>query len=139
MRLRKHNPDTTPRPREVVEVEVERLGVQPTRRDVIQSRVMGVVKPVVLGALVDLCDVLSITALAPIFLPFGMVVGYIFAKWLDAPPTWRVMIAALVGVYWVVPFTSPIPLASATAAFVYIFKPDVMRRDPILDRPNQPN
>ncbi|QDV08654.1 hypothetical protein Poly30_42070 [Planctomycetes bacterium Poly30] len=134
MNLRKHNPDTLSAPREVIEVEVERLGVQPSRIEVIQTRAVSVLKPIMLGGLVDLCDILSMPALAPIFLPLGMVVGYIFARWLDAPPTWRVIIAALVGVYWVVPFTSPIPVAAATAAFVYIFKPDVMRRDPILDR-----
>ncbi|MFT5734646.1 MAG: hypothetical protein ACJA0P_001350 [Planctomycetota bacterium] len=135
MKLSKHNPDTTPVTREVVEVEVERLGVEPTRLEAMQERAASVLKPIMLGGLVDVCDILTSSALAPIFMPLGMVVGYIFAKWLDAPPTWRVVIAVMVGVYWIVPFTSPIPVAAATAAFVYVFKPEVMRRDPILDRP----
>lgn len=117
---------------EIVEVEVERLGVKPTRREVVRERVVSLFKPILLGAMVDLGDVITPPMFAPIVLPVGLFVGYLFARVLDAPPTWRLLIAGLVGVYWIVPFTSPIPVAAATAAIVYIFRPDVMERDPIL-------
>ena len=95
---------------EVLEVEVERLGVRPSRLDVIKSRAVKVLMPVLLGGLVDFGDLITSPILAPIFLPLGMLVGYLFAKWLDAPPTWRFCIAALVGVYWVcLLYTSPSP------------------------------
>ena len=129
-----HNTDTDQSSREVIEVEVERLGVQPTRRELASKRFMEILKPVALGAMVDLCDLFTFAPFSPFFLVLGMIVGYLFAKWLDAPPTWRIVISGIVGVYWVIPLTGPIPLAAAIAAFVYIFKPEVMRRDPILDR-----
>ncbi len=131
MKLTKHNPDTDQPLVEVVEVEVERLGVMPTRREVLMKRTVGVLKPVVLGLLVDAGDLISG---GPFFLPIGVVVGYLFARWLDAPPTWCVVIAGVVGVYWMTPFTNFMPLAAPIAAFVYIFKPEMMERDPILDR-----
>lgn len=118
--------------REVLEVEVERLGVRPSWVEVIRGRIVGVLKPVVLGGLVDFGDLLTVSPiLAPIALPVGVLVGYMFAKWLDVPPTWRFLIAGLVGVYWIVPFTSPVPIAALIAGFVAIFKPDVMKHDPL--------
>lgn len=130
MKLRK--PDLSPEPQpEVLEVEVERLGVRPSRVDVIKRRAINLLMPVGLGALVDLGDLVTSPILAPIFLPLGMLVGYLFARWLDVPPTWRFCIAAMVGVYWIVPFTSPVPLAAVTAGFVAIFRPSAMSGDPL--------
>ena len=134
MKLKKKDRNA-PRPQpEVLEVEVERLGVRPSWIEVIRGRVMNVLKPVILGGLIDAVDVISSPLLAAFFLPLGLVVGYLFAKWLDVPPTWRLGISALVGIYWIVPFTSPVPLAAVIAGFVAIFKPDVMSHDPISPR-----
>ena len=77
---------------------MERLGVRPSRLDVIKSRAVKVLMPVLLGGLVDFGDLITSPILAPIFLPLGMLVGYLFAKWLDAPPTWRCLL-----------YTSPSP------------------------------
>ena len=134
MKLRKKDQDALEPRQEVLEVEVERLGVRPSRMEVIRGRAANVIKPVILGGLVDFGDLITSPILAPIFLPLGMLVGYLFAKWLEAPPTWRFYIAALVGVYWIVPFTSPVPIAALTAGFVAIFKPDVMKHDPLSQR-----
>ena len=131
MKLTKKDQDALEPQREVLEVEVERLGVRPSRWEVIRGRFVNVLKPVVLGGLVDFGDLITSPILAPVFLPLGMLVGYLFAKWLEAPPTWRLCIAAMVGVYWIVPFTSPVPVAALTAGFVTIFRPDVMKHDPL--------
>lgn len=131
MKLRKIEPSDPEPSREVLEVEVERLGVRPSRAEVIRGRAVKYFMPVILGGLVDFGDLITASPiLAPIALPVGMAVGYFFGRWLEAPPSWRFVIGALVGVYWIVPFTSPIPVAALTAGFVTIFKPDMMQREP---------
>ena len=105
------------RAREVVEIEdVERLD-GPRRDDPRdreptswQRRAWRVAAPTVLGMLIDAGDVVM-----PFFLPLfpvGCLLGFLWSGYLDVPPTWRLTITVLTGLYLIAPFTAMVPAAT---------------------------
>ena len=136
VRTPKPNPD---RP-EIVEVEVERISApseverasqraHPPRAGLF-SRVWNALAPVVLGMLIDAGDVATPFITFPFSILAGMVAGYLFSGFLRVPPTWRMVITGLTGVYWAAPFTGAVPLATATMLVVQIVRPEGLKDEP---------
>lgn len=116
---------------EVVEVEVERLGVRPSKRRAFLAKAWAILGPVVFALLVDAGDLLTGSPLMiPFALPAGMLVGYIFSGFLDVTPTWRIGITLATGIYWASPFTALIPLATVSATVGQIAAPGSMQEEP---------
>ena len=112
--------------REVVEVDVERLGEEGTGGGVpsphadFGDRLWRRSAPVLLALFLDAADLLTAGPLGLIGLPLGMLAGYAYAGLLGAPPRMRTVITALTGVYFMTPLTGLVPLAAVTAMVVQI-------------------
>ncbi|MEM9379804.1 MAG: hypothetical protein AAGB93_07615 [Planctomycetota bacterium] len=117
---------------EVIEVEVERLGVPPTRGQKIRRRLFDTLVPIVVAVAIDTGDLgLGLVPIGrPLALPVGLLAGYVFSGYLRVAPTWRVILTCVVGLYFALPFTGPIPLATILAAGVQLFDPDRFKREP---------
>lgn len=127
--------------REVVEVEVERLGgpdplgpdplgPEPTRLEALGNRIWRATAPVLMAMFLDLGDLLTAGPLGAIGLPLGLVLGYLVGGFIDVPPTWRIALMVLTGVYFMAPFTSMVPLATVLAFVLKVAAPKQLRREP---------
>lgn len=115
--------------RDVIEIEeVERLGVRPTRSEVVRKRAWNILLPTVLGMVIDGGDLF--TSMMTIAFPLGCVIGFVWAGFLDVPPTWRLVITVLTGAYLVAPFTTMVPVATLVAVIVQVFHPKALQREP---------
>ena len=122
--------------REVVEVDVERLGEEgagggvPSPHADFGDRLWRRSAPVLLALFLDAADLLTAGPLGLIGLPLGMLAGYAYAGLLGAPPRMRRVITALTGVYFMTPLTGLVPLAAITAMVVQIIAPERLGREP---------
>ena len=122
--------------REVVEVDVERLGEEgagggvPSPHADFGDRLWRRSAPVLLALFLDAADLLTAGPLGLIGLPLGMLAGYAYAGLLGAPPRMRIVITALTGVYFMTPLTGLVPLAAITAMVVQIIAPERLGREP---------
>ena len=139
MRDPARNDDTRQRgsgAREVVEVDVERLGEEgagggaASPRAAFGDRLWRRSAPVLLALFLDAADLLTAGPLGLIGLPLGMLAGYVYAGLLGAPPRLRLVITALTGVYFMTPLTGLVPLAAITAMLVQIIAPERLGREP---------
>ena len=128
-------PSGEPETPEVIEVEVERLGERPSAAKVIGGHLWNRVGPVLLAMFIDVGDLFTIGPLLFLGVPLGMLAGYVFSGFLGVSPTWRIAFTVITGVYWVVPFTTFLPLATITAAVVQIVAPDKFKEEPFGARP----
>ncbi|MEM1450129.1 MAG: hypothetical protein AAF957_12835 [Planctomycetota bacterium] len=124
--------DPSPTDPEVIEVEVERLGVHPTRGQRLRRRVIDTLVPILVAVAIDTGDLgLGLVPIGrPLALPVGLLAGYVFSGYLRVAPTWRVILTCVIGLYFALPFTGPIPLATILAACVQLFDPDRFKREP---------
>lgn len=120
---------------EVIEVEVERLGVKPSAGRAMMGRVWNAVGPVVAALFIDAGDAATTGIFAPLGLPLGMLAGYVLAGFLGVSPTWRIAITMLTGLYWAVPFTGFLPFATVTAAVVQVVAPNTLKEEPFGRKP----
>lgn len=122
--------------REVVEVDVERLGEEgagggvPSPHADFGDRLWRRSAPVLLALFLDAADLLTAGPLGLIGLPLGMLAGHAYAGLLGAPPRMRTVITALTGVYFMTPLTGLVPLAAITAMVVQIIAPERLGREP---------
>lgn len=122
--------------REVVEVDVERLGEEgagggvPSPHADFGDRLWRRSAPVLLALFLDAADLLTAGPLGLIGLPLGMLAGYAYAGLLGAPPRMRTVITVLTGVYFMTPLTGLVPLAAVTAMVVQIIAPERLGREP---------
>ena len=122
--------------REIVEVDVERLGEEgagggvPSPYADFGDRLWRRSAPVLLALFLDAADLLTAGPLGLIGLPLGMLAGYAYAGLLGAPPRMRTVITALTGVYFMTPLTGLVPLAAVTAMVVQIIAPERLGREP---------
>lgn len=117
--------------REVIEVDVERIEpvAHPTRS--LRGRVWAAVAPVLLAMFIDVGDLAMIVPFGRVVgLPVGMLAGYLYAGFLNVPPTWRMVITVVTGLYFMAPFTSFVPMATVTAAVVQVVAPERLRHEP---------
>ncbi len=115
---------------EIIEVEVERLGVKPSAAKAMTSRVWNAVGPIVAALFIDAGDAATRGILAPLGVPLGMLAGYFLSGFLGASPTWRIAITMLTGLYWVAPFTDWLPFATVTAAVLQVVAPNKIKEEP---------
>lgn len=117
--------------REVIEVEVERIDPERSAAPGLRRRIWAVLAPVVLATFIDVGDLAMIVPFGRVVgLPVGMLAGYLYAGFLDVPPTWRIGITVVTGLYFMAPFTSFVPMATITAAVVQIVAPERLRHEP---------
>ena len=122
--------------REVVEVEVERLGGARAGSGAVSplaafgERLWRRLAPVLLALFLDAADLLTAGPLGVIGLPLGMLAGYAYAGALGVPPTMRIVITAVTGVYFMTPLTGLVPVATITAMVVQIVAPERLEHEP---------
>ncbi|GEM_PF-2409076 len=112
---------------EVIEVEVERLEpgpAGPTRGQRLRRRAMRVLAPVLLAMLIDAGDLITIPGTFLVSLPCGMLAGYLFSGFLRVAAPWRIIIACITGLYWALPFTGFLPLATSITTVTEFFNGD---------------
>ena len=123
------------RAREVVEVEVERLGGEragsaPGSLATFGDRLWRRLAPVLLALFLDAADLLTAGPLGAIGLPLGMLAGYAYAGLLGVPPTMRIVITVVTGVYFMTPLTGLVPAATITAMVIQIVAPERLEHEP---------
>ncbi|MGD2018794.1 MAG: hypothetical protein PVJ89_11795 [Planctomycetota bacterium] len=112
---------------EVIEVEVERLDGAPDPGPRLGRRAARTLTPILLAMVIDAGDLATLPGTAALALPAGLAVGYLFSGYLAVATTWRVIIACVTGLYWALPFTNVLPLATAITALVEVLDPDRAR------------
>ncbi len=139
MREAARNTETRQRgsdPRDVVEVEVERLdeegagGGAASPRAAFGDRLWRQSAPVLLALFLDAGDLLTAGPFVLIGLPLGMLAGHAYAGLLGAPPGLRRVVTVMTGVYFMTPLTGLVPLAAITAMLIQIIAPERLGREP---------
>lgn len=124
------------RAREVVEVEVERLGGEragggaQSPLATFGDRLWRRLAPVLLALFLDAADLLTAGPLGAIGLPLGLLAGYAYAGLLGVPPTMRIVITVVTGVYFMTPLTALVPAATITAMVIQIVAPERLEHEP---------
>ncbi len=108
----------------MIEVEVERIDPEPTSGQRLRRRAVRTLAPVLLAMLIDAGDLATFPGSMVVALPLGMVAGYLFAGFLRLATPWRIIIACVTGLYWALPFTGLLPLATCITAAVEFFEPE---------------
>lgn len=108
----------------MIEVEVERIDPGPSSGQRLRQRAVRTLAPVLLAMLIDAGDLATFPGSSVVALPLGVIAGYLFSGFLRVAMPWRIIISGVTGLYWALPFTGFLPLATCITAVVEFFEPE---------------